>query len=179
MQNALLRLALLFPLLLAACGTTSSLTPESGELRTHETLDLAPEVKITAESGAAAAVLAGIAPQIPIYGDVFTFPEAALLLLIYDPLAPNWRVEEQRLSDDSFRLFLRAKNFRRGGDGESTQIIRRRAQALMRQLGYASYQLLDYSESIASSTPLAYRVAEATIVLVKAPSAPTPQSPAP
>ena len=35
MQNALLRLALLFPLLLAACGTTSSLTPESGELRTQ------------------------------------------------------------------------------------------------------------------------------------------------
>ena len=174
--RGLTRLIPLFvPLLLTACGTTSSLSPESGELRTHETLNLAPEVKITEESGATAAVLAGIAPKIPIYGDVFTFPEAALLMLIYDPLAPNWRVEEQRLADDTFRLFLRAKNFRTGGDGESTQIIRRRAQALMRQLGYSSYQLLDYSESIASSTPLPYRVAEGTIVLVKASVPPVPR----
>lgn len=94
---------------------------------------------------------------------------AVSVLLIYDPLAPNWSIEEKRLTDDTYYLALRAKSFRSGGDGEAIQIIKRRAVQLQREQGYAGYRLLDYSEGIESSTPLTHRVSEGTVQLVKTP----------
>ena len=94
---------------------------------------------------------------------------AVSVLLIYDPLAPNWSIEEKRLTDDTYYLALRAKSFRSGGDGEAIQIIKRRAVQLQREQGYAGYRLLDYSEGIESSTPLTHRFSEGTVQLVKTP----------
>ena len=51
-------------------------------------------------------------------GEVFSASQSALLYIIYDPLAPNWRIEEQRLDDDTYAFSLQAKSFRIGGDGE-------------------------------------------------------------
>ena len=94
---------------------------------------------------------------------------AVSVLVVYDPLAPNWSIEEKRLTDDTYYLALRAKSFRTGGDGEAIQIIKRRALQLQREQGYAGYHLLDYSEGIESSTPLTHRFSEGTIQLVRNP----------
>lgn len=93
---------------------------------------------------------------------------AVSVLVVYDPLAPNWSIEEKPLTDDTYYLALRAKSFRVGGDGEAIQIIKRRALQLQRERGYAGYRILDYSEGIESSTPLTRRVSEGTVQLLKA-----------
>lgn len=93
---------------------------------------------------------------------------AALLYVVYDPLAPNWKIEERALNGDTYALSMRARSFRTGGDGESLLILKRRALLLQRERGYTSYRILDYSEGIASTTPFTHRYSEGTIQLVRA-----------
>jgi hypothetical protein len=134
-----------------ACGTTELKSiPSTGAIIPNTTIQIGPTIGYTVEQ---IAVAAGA---------------GALLYVVYDPLAPNWNIEEKSLSEDTFYLSLRAKSFRTGGDGESMQIVKRRALQLQREKGYASYRILDYSEGIESSTPLTHRVSEGTIQLVKA-----------
>lgn len=92
---------------------------------------------------------------------------AGAIYLIYDPLAPNWEVEEAKLTEDTYRYSLKMKRFHRGGEGESLQIVKRRASQLQLEQGFASYEILGYSEGIDSHTIGAQRVAEGTIRLVK------------
>lgn len=92
---------------------------------------------------------------------------AGTLILIYDPLAPNWSIEERALNELAYHFSLRAKSFRVGGDGEAMQVFKRRAQQLVVEGGFSGYKILDYSEGIASSTPLTNRYAEGTIELVR------------
>ncbi len=87
--------------------------------------------------------------------------------LIYDPLAPNWEIEEARLSESTYRFSLKMKRYHTGGAGESVQILKRRARQLQMAQGYAAYQLMEYSEGIDSQTLGARRVAEGTIRLVQ------------
>lgn len=96
----------------------------------------------------------------------------ALIYVVYDPLAPNWTIEEQALNPDTYALALRAKSFRIGGDGESMQIFKRRAQQLQREKGYAAYRILDYSEAIDSGTPFTHRTSQGIIQLVGAGAVP-------
>lgn len=95
---------------------------------------------------------------------------AAVLLaiqFIYDPLAPNWEIEEIRLSDDTFRYSLKMKRYHTGGAGEPLQVLRRRLVQLQHEQGYSAYQLVDYSEGIESQTLGARRFAEGTVKLVQ------------
>jgi hypothetical protein len=92
---------------------------------------------------------------------------AAAIYLIYDPLAPNWEIEESRLNDDTYRFSLKMKRYHTGGAGESIQILKRRASQLQYEQGYASYQIMEYSEGIDSQTIGARRMAEGTIKLVQ------------
>ena len=87
--------------------------------------------------------------------------------LFYDPLAPNWEIEEARLDNDTYRFSMKMKRYHTGGAGESIQILKRRAGQLQREQGYAAYQLMEYSEGIDSQTLGARRVAEGTIKLVQ------------
>lgn len=96
---------------------------------------------------------------------------AAAVYLIYDPLAPNWEIEESRLAEDSYRLSMKMKRFHTGGSGEAMQVLRRRAEQLQREHGFAAYQIATYSEGIDSQTLGARRVAEGTIRMVRAESA--------
>lgn len=89
------------------------------------------------------------------------------IYLVYDPLAPNWEIEESRLGEDTYRLALTMKRFHTGGAGESIQLVKRRGEQLARQSGYANYVLLDYSEGIDSQTIGARRVATSTIRLLQ------------
>ncbi len=52
---------------------------------------------------------------------------AAAVYVVYDPLAPNWEIEESRLNDDTYRFSLKMKRYHTGGAGESIQILKRRA----------------------------------------------------
>jgi hypothetical protein len=147
----------IFPLLacalfLSSCGTTNTtLVPNTGTILPNAKFNVSKGVAFSVEELAVAAVAGGV------------------LYMVYDPLAPNWSIEERPLNQDTYYLSMRAKSFRTGGDGESGQIFKRRALQLQREKGYASYRILDYSEGIESSTPLTHRVAEGTIQLVKAP----------
>lgn len=136
--------------LLTACGSTQTKTiPSSGYLLPNTTIEIGPTIAYSVE-------------QIVVAGAT-----AALLYVVYDPLAPNWRIEERPVDEDTYVFSLRAKSFRVGGDGEAIQIVRRRALQLQREKGYAGYRILDYSEGIESATPLTYRVSEGTVQLVR------------
>jgi hypothetical protein len=142
-------------LLTAACGSTQTKAiPSSGYLLPNATVEIGPTIAYSVE-------------QIAVAGAT-----AALLYVVYDPLAPNWSIQERPLSEDTYVLSLRAKSFRVGGDGEAIQIVKRRALQLQRDKGYGAYRILDYSEGIESATPLTYRVSEGTIQLVGSALAP-------
>ncbi|MPM96839.1 hypothetical protein SDC9_144004 [bioreactor metagenome] len=91
----------------------------------------------------------------------------AAIYAYYDPLAPNWEIEEERLDDDTYRFSMKMKRYHTGGSGESIQILKRRANQIQREQGFGGYQILEYSEGIDSQTIGARRVAEGTIKLVK------------
>ncbi|MDR2188424.1 MAG: hypothetical protein LBE62_10285 [Azonexus sp.] len=112
-------------------------------------------IQLTAETGIKLSTLANVAVV------------AAAIYLVYDPLAPNWEIEEQPLSDNTFRLSLKMKRFHTGGAGESLQVLKRRAGVLQEEKGYQSYQIVEYSEGIDSQTLGARRVAEGIVRLVK------------
>lgn len=87
--------------------------------------------------------------------------------VVFDPLAPNWDVKEVRLADNQYQLLMRLKRYHSGGDGEARQIFQRHAAKLVRDGGYAGYQIVSYTEGIDSSTlPAAQIVAEGVVLLV-------------
>ena len=145
-------LILLIPLLcvpaLVACGSaTTKSIPSSGTLLPNASLQISPNIAYTVEQIA----LAGLA--------------GAAVYLVYDPLAPNWRIEESPIDATTYAFSLRAKHFRTGGDGEAMQVLKRRALELQRENAAAGYRILAYTEGIDSSTPLTRRVAEAKVEL--------------
>lgn len=154
---------------LAACETTKTVNSGAEWLRSQPPLKLTESIEIQPETGAVAGALGVLNTVTLFHHSLFSPHEAALFYIIYDPLAPNWKIEEQSITDDTYYLMMRAKSFRTGGDGESMQILKRRALKLQREKGYADYRILDYSEGIESSTPLTHRVSEGTIQLVKSP----------
>ena len=100
----------------------------------------------------------------PKAGDWVTF---GLAYLIYDPLAPNWEIQETRVSEDVFHMQLRMKRYHQGGEGESLLVLKRRAAQLQRQLGYSGYRILEYSEGIDSRAMGARRFGEGSVQLVR------------
>jgi hypothetical protein len=87
--------------------------------------------------------------------------------VVYDPLAPNWEIEESRLNDSTYRFSMKMKRYHTGGAGESIQILKRRASQLQFEQGFGSYQIMEYSEGIDSQTIGARRVAEGVVRLVR------------
>jgi len=94
---------------------------------------------------------------------------AALLYYVFDPLAPNWTIEEAMLADDTYRLSMKMKRFHIGGDGEALLVFKRRAVQLQAEKGFADYRIVDFEEGIESSTPIAQRFSQGVIRLVRAP----------
>ena len=89
----------------------------------------------------------------------------AALYWAVDPLAPNWQLEQVPLGADRVRISLRKKRFTSGGDGEAAQLFARRAEQVAHDGGYAGYTLMEYTEGIESTLPLAQRVARGVIQL--------------
>ncbi len=153
---------------LTACATaTNSVNSGAEWLRAQPALKPTSGIEVSAETAVVAGALSFM-PTVTVFKQsVFSSGEGALLYIIYDPLAPNWSIEEKLLNEETYYLSMRAKSFRTGGDGESMQILKRRARQLQYEKGYAGYRILDYSEGIESSTPLTHRVSEGTIQLVR------------
>lgn len=92
---------------------------------------------------------------------------AAAIYVVYDPLAPNWEIEESRLNENTYRFSMKMKRYHTGGAGESIQIFKRRASQLQYENGFGSYQILEYTEGIDSQTIGARRMAEGVVRLVQ------------
>lgn len=92
---------------------------------------------------------------------------AAAIYVVYDPLAPNWEIEEARLNDTTYRLSMKMKRYHTGGAGESIQLLKRRASQLQYENGFDSYHIVEYTEGIDSQTIGARRVAEGVVRLVQ------------
>jgi hypothetical protein len=130
----------------ALCGACSGIpnTTSSNLIIPNETLNISRSVSIPAES-----IAGGI-----------------LLYLIVDPLAPNWQIEESPLDGGRYRIALKKKRFTTGGDGEAVQIFYRRAAQIAVEQG-GRYRVVEYSEGIDSSVPIAQRVAQGVVELVR------------
>jgi hypothetical protein len=89
----------------------------------------------------------------------------AALYWAVDPLAPNWQLQQAPLGPDRVRIALRKKRFTSGGDGEAAQLFARRSEQIARDGGYAGYTVMEYSEGIESTLPVAQRVAQGVIQL--------------
>lgn len=169
MEKTFFSLLLLSGFTISGCSTTSSMNPVSGELSSEPSVVVTKNSSVSASTLGGAAILSVVGHPVSalgLPGEIFSNAHTALLFIIYDPLAPNWSIEERPLTSDTYHLSMRAKSFRTGGDGESLQIVKRRASQLQRAKGYESYRILDYSEGVESSTPFTHRVSEATIQLL-------------
>lgn len=132
--------------LLAGCSSTGS---TGSSLIPNKSIQLTAGASVSLSTLAAGALIIGA------------------IHLYYDPLAPNWEIEETRLSEDTYRFSLKMKRYHTGGAGESIQIVKRRASQLQAEQGYGTYLLMEYNEGIDSQTLGARRVAEGTIKLVQ------------
>lgn len=92
---------------------------------------------------------------------------AAVAYLVLDPLAPNWQIEGAVLPGDHVHFSLQMKRYYSGGAGEARQVFHRRAKQLVREGGFDSYEVVEYSEGLESSVLGSQRVAEGVIRLTK------------
>lgn len=88
---------------------------------------------------------------------------AAGAVVVVDPLAPNWHIEQQELGAGRYAFALTKKRFTTGGDGEAMPVLRRRIEQSARDKGYARFELVEYSEGIDSSVPIARRVSRGVV----------------
>lgn len=132
--------------LVTACGSTGS---AGSSIIPNKSLRLTANTSISLANLATSAVV------------------AAAVYFVYDPLAPNWEIEESRLNDETYRFSLKMKRYHTGGAGESIQILKRRASQLQFEQGFGSYQIIEYTEGIDSQTIGARRVAEGVVRLVQ------------
>jgi hypothetical protein len=133
-------------LLLAACTSLDRTLPSSGSIIPNTKLQLTPGYATTAEK-------------------LIYFAGAAYIAyLVLDPMAPNWTIDEAKLSDDTYYLGMKKLRTRAGGEGEARMVFNRRAEQLARAGGYAGYEIVSYSEGIQSDL-IAQRVGEGVIQL--------------
>lgn len=92
---------------------------------------------------------------------------AAVAYYVLDPLAPNWEIQEARLSEEHVQLALKMKRYYAGGAGEARQVFHRRAQELARSGGFSRYEVIEYEESLDSSVLGGQRAARGVIRLVR------------
>lgn len=98
---------------------------------------------------------------------VFWGAYAGAAYLILDPLAPNWKIEQAAFPGDHVHLSLQMKRYYSGGAGEARQMFHRRAKQVVRDGGYAGYEVVEYTEGLESSVLGSQRVAEGVIVLTR------------
>jgi len=139
--------ALLVLGLVAGCSTAPRTFPSSGAYLANASVQLTPNLNISLEKMVFWGALAGAA------------------YLVYDPLTPNWEIEEAQLSPVQYHLSMRMKRFYAGGAGEAQQAFNQRAKDIARSSGAADYAVLEYSEGLESSVLGSRRVSRGVIQL--------------
>lgn len=147
MSARLRKLSCVVACLAALCSGCTPIpnVPSANVIIPNETLNISKSASFTAEGVVA----------------------AALIYLIVDPLAPNWQIEEKMLDADRYAISMKKKRFTTGGDGEAAQIFYRRAAQLVREQGGARYRVIAYTEGIESTVPIAQRVAQGVVEVVR------------
>jgi hypothetical protein len=87
--------------------------------------------------------------------------------LILDPLAPNWETEVAPFPENHYHISMKMKRVYSGGAGESRAAFHQRAKELMRQGGFNSYQVVEYSEGMESSVLGSQRVGTGVVQLTR------------
>lgn len=105
--------------------------------------------------------------QIPLDKVVAWGLYAGAAWLILDPLAPNWEIEQANFPDRHYHLSLKMKRLYSGGAGEARVVFHQRAKELMRQNGYDTYAVVEYTEGLESSLLGSQRVAQGVIQLTR------------
>jgi hypothetical protein len=90
-----------------------------------------------------------------------------ILIIVMDPLAPNWKIEQSEPQPGVFHLAMKKKAIANdgGGDGEARVVFMRRASALAKEHGILpdqdspGYSVLEFNEGVESNFPFARRVA--------------------
>jgi hypothetical protein len=119
----------------------------------------------TSDSGLAKSVVNAM--SYPLDKTVYWGAWAATAYLILDPLAPNWEIQEARFPENHVHFQLAMKRYYAGGAGEARVVFHRRAKELMRAGGFASYEVVEYSEGMESSMLGAKRMAEGIVRFIK------------
>ena len=131
-----------------ACGGCTGIEGLSSQsmLIPNETVNVSRSVMVPMES-----IAAGVA-----------------LYFIIDPLAPNWEVAQSQVNENRYLIAMKKKRFTTGGDGEAGQIFNRRAAQLARDTGAGSvYRIVEFTEGIESTVPIARRVAQGVVEIVR------------
>ncbi|MFN7085452.1 MAG: hypothetical protein ACK4N4_02350 [Burkholderiales bacterium] len=136
---------------LAGCGTLGTNSSPGNDSAGNEIKTIVPNKSLNLSRSL----------QIPLEGLLL----GTAIYLVVDPLSPNWRIEESRAGDDAFRLALRRKPFASGGEGEAMQVLQRRAEQLARDHGRSGYTIVEFTEGIESTLPLAQRVSHGVVRL--------------
>jgi hypothetical protein len=143
-----MRRALRIALVMSAAGVAGGCSHMDGDnshksLIPSHSLNISPSLSIPAEGIAA----------------------IGIVYLIIDPLAPNWKVEVAPVGQRRFSIRMTMKRFITGGEGEIGPVLRRAAEKLRDEGGYAEYALIELTEGIESRVPIAQRVAHGVIEL--------------
>ncbi len=144
MKRMVWLLSCLSAALVCGCSSTGSGDGASSVLIPNQALNVSKSLSIPVES-----MVAG-----------------AILFIVIDPLAPNWKIEQSKLDADRYRIALTKKRFSTGGDGEAAPVFYRRAEQIARENGAARYRILEFSEGVESTVPVARRVAQGIIEVV-------------
>jgi hypothetical protein len=121
----LLPAGLFLATLLAGCGTVDVQPPARAVSNPPDSrYAQSPDPTVSVEPGKAIALVGAVGYAASAYtGPAANLGMAAagaiIAYVVYDPLAPNWTIEEQMVASDTYLLSMRAKSFRTGGDGES------------------------------------------------------------
>jgi hypothetical protein len=105
--------------------------------------------------------------QIPLEKVVAWGLYAGAAWLILDPLAPNWEIEQASFPDRYYHLSLKMKRVYSGGMGEARVVFQKRAKELMRENGFDTFTVVEYSEGLESSVIGSQRVANGVIQLAR------------
>lgn len=138
-RNAVLSVAAL----LAGCGSWRVPTNLEG------TVNLAPSLSVQTEKLVFWGIYAGVA------------------YLVLEPWAPNWEIEEAKFPGDHYKMTLHMKRYYAGGAGEAREVFHRRAKELVREGGFDSYSVVEYTEGLDSSVLGSRRTAEGVVALAR------------
>ncbi|MDP3038122.1 MAG: hypothetical protein Q8N07_10360 [Rhodocyclaceae bacterium] len=159
-----LLLAVILPALLAGCTSNPAAVDATGV--GGKTSEAVAKVTTSVIGGPLipdVALALGPSVSYPLEKLVYWGLHVGAAWLILDPLAPNWDIQEARFPENHVHFSMKMKRFYAGGAGEARVIFHRRAKEMMRAGGFGNYEVVEYSEGMASSVLGSQRTAAGVV----------------